>query len=469
MLRTLPSVLILALVAGCGPSGDRAGTATTATAAAARDESVVDPAGITTREPLVSRLLIVALDGATWDLLDPVLDAGQAPNLARLVAEGARADLATLEPTLSPAIWTTIATGFTPDEHGILGFEGVPGQSMTTLPNATMRKRKTYWNVLSDFGVKSGTLGWWASWPADPMEGGGFLVSDRVPYTRMEAAIHRAPLDAGDIVPAELSDVVAPLVLKPDEIDGAVVSRFLHMDDAAERERFLAADYRMGSYLPEFKFVYQSDLSTIRMARAAFERMPVEVLSVYLTGIDTVSHLYWHFAFPEQFPDFRFPEEELARFGDVIRLYYAQVDAWIGELLETVGDGATALVVSDHGFGGTGRLPWSGGHGRITPGAPIAPAGIFLLSGPGAARGVQVPRAHVLDLAPTILHLMGLPAAQDQIGRVLAAALAPGSPEELPRVPTFEDVGSIRHPGETADAAGDAQRMERLRALGYIQ
>jgi Type I phosphodiesterase / nucleotide pyrophosphatase len=465
MVRILPSVVFSALLLGCGPSADRSGSAS----AAPETGPVVDPAGIATRAPLVSRLLIVALDGATWDLLDPVLEAGEAPNLARLVAEGARADLATLEPTLSPAIWTTIATGFTPDQHGILGFEGVPGQSMTTLPNATMRQRKTYWNVLSDFGITSGTLGWWASWPADPMSDGSFLVSDRVPYTRMEAAIHRAPLDAGDIVPAELADVVAPLVQKPDAIDAAVVSRFLHLDGKAERERFLSEDYRMGSFLPEFKFAYQSDLSTVRMARAAFDRMPVDVLSVYLTGIDTVSHLYWHFAFPEQFPDFEFPAADLARFGDVIRLYYGQVDAWIGELLETVGDGTTVLVVSDHGFGGTGRLPWSGGHGRITPGAPIAPAGILLLSGPGAARGVRLPRAHVLDLAPTILHLMGLPAAQDQVGRVLTAALAPGSPEELPRVPTFEDVGSIRHPGRTADAAGDAQRMERLRALGYIQ
>jgi len=465
MVRTLPSLLVFALLLdACGPSGERAGTASAASDA----EPVVDPAGIPTREPLVSRLLIVALDGATWDLLDPLLEAGGAPNLARLVAEGARADLATLEPTLSPAIWTTIATGFTPDQHGILGFEGVPGQSMTTLPNATMRKRKTYWNVLSDLGITSGTLGWWASWPADPLTEGSFLVSDRVPYTRMEAAIHRAPLDAGDIVPASLAEVVAPLVRKPDAIDPAVVSRFLHLEGDAQR-RFLDEDYEMGSFLPEFKFVYQSDLSTVKMARAAFDRMPVDVLSVYFTGIDTVSHLYWHFAFPEQFPGYEFPAEDLARFGDVIRLYYAQVDAWIGELTETVGSDATILVVSDHGFGGTGRLPWSGGHGRITPGAPIAPAGILLLSGPGAARGVRLPRAHVLDVAPTILHLMGLPPAQDQVGRVLAAALAPGSPEELPRVPTYEDVGSIRHPGERADAAADSQRMERLRALGYIQ
>lgn len=434
-------------------------------------ENVVDPAGVPRRDPFVHRLFVFALDGATWDLLDPLLAAGETPNLARLVESGVRADLRTLEPTLSPAIWTTVATGTTPNQHGILGFEGVPGQTMTTLPNSNMRRRKTYWNVLSDFAIPTGTVGWWASWPADPLCPGSFLVSDRVPYTRMEAAIHRAPLDAGDVVPDTLEDVVLPLVERPDDIDPAVITHFLQLEDPALQRRFLDIGYQMGSFLPEFKFVYQSDLSTIRMARAAMAALPVNVLSVYVTGIDTVSHLYWHFAFPEQFPRYEIPASEVARFGDVIRLYYRQVDDWLGELLAAVGEDTTVLVLSDHGFGGTGNLPWSGGHGRITPGAPIAPAGIFILSGPGAASGVRVARAHVLDVAPTILHLMGLPAADDMPGSVLADALAPGAHDELPRVPTYENVGSIRHPGTAApvNPAGDSERMERLRALGYIQ
>jgi Type I phosphodiesterase / nucleotide pyrophosphatase len=433
-------------------------------------EGVVDAAGIPRHDPFVRRLLVFGIDGATWDLLDPVLAAGEAPNLERLVQQGVRAELHTLEPTLSPAIWTTVATGTTPDVHGILGFDGVPGQTMTTLPNANMRRRKTYWNILSDFGVSTGTVGWWATWPADPLPAGSFLVSDRVPYTRMEAAIHRAPLDAGDVVPSSLEDVVLPLVERPDDIDRDVLRRFLKLDTPEDQERFLEIGYEMGNFLPEFKFVYQSDLSTIRMAKAAIRAMPVQVLSVYVTGVDTVSHLYWQFMDPKDFPRYEIPQSEVARFGDVIRLYYRQVDEWLGELLSAVGEGTTVLVLSDHGFGPTGHLPWSGGHGRITPGAPIAPAGIFILSGPGAASGVQLTRAHVLDVAPTILHLLGLPTADDMPGSVLTEALAPEASIDLPTVPTYENVGSIRHPGETpVNPAADAERLERLRALGYIQ
>jgi arylsulfatase A-like enzyme len=464
--RGVAPALALALVlTGCG--GDRAPRGE----APPDPEYGIDPSTVATRAPLVERLLVLALDGASWDVLDPLLEAGRAPNLARLIEDGVRAELITLEPTVSPAIWTTIATGFLPDQHGILGFEGVPGATMTTLPNARMRRKKTYWNVLSDFDVTSGTVGWWASWPADPLCEGSFLVSDRVPYTRMEASIGRADLDAGDVWPRELLPELAPLVERPNDIAPAVAREWLGLDDA-ERKRFLLdAEYRMGAALPEFKFAYQSDRSSLKMAIRAFEERPVRVLSVYFTGIDTVSHLFWHFTYPEEFPQHDIPAASIDRFGGVIPRYYELVDEYLGQLLAAVGGDTTVLVVSDHGFGGTGNLPWSGGHGRLTPGAPIAPRGVLVMSGPGIAEGpVELERAHVLDVAPTILHLMGLPPARDLVGRPLVAALAEGSPPPLPPVDTYEEIGLIRPLGPPpVDPLGDAERLERLRALGYIQ
>ena len=154
----------------------------------------------------------------------------------------------------------------------------------------------------------------------------------------------------------------------------------------------------------------------------------------------------------------------------MIPRYYELVDRYLGELVDAMGENTTVLVVSDHGFGGTGDLPWSGGHGRLTPGAPIAPRGILVLSGPGiASDGRRLSRAHVLDVAPTILHLMGLPAAEDMLGRVLTEALAPGS-TELPRVESYESIGRLRVAEDIpVDPAGDSERLERLRALGYIE
>ncbi len=466
--------LAVSLATGCDGGGEAG-----APAASGNTDGISSPAAprgiapdtIETRAEPDRRVLILALDGATWPVLDPLIAAGRMPTLERLIASGVTADLRTLEPTVSPAIWTTISTGFRPRDHGILGFDGVPGATMKTLPNSRMRQRKAYWEILSDFGFRTGTIGWWATWPADPLGEGSFLLSDRVPYTRMEAAVRRTSIATDDAWPPEILDEVASLVERPDEISPEVVREFLGMDSVEMKRELLDAEYRMGSPLPEFKFVYQSDYSTRSMALDALRRRPVDVASVYFTGIDTVCHLFWHFTWPEGFEAWDVPPADRERWSGVIPAYCERVDEWMGEILAAAGEDVTVLVVSDHGFGSTGNLPWSGGHGRLTPGAPIAPAGILVMSGPGIAEGPRrLDRAHVLDFAPTLLHLMGLPAGADMPGRVLVEALAAGEGEELPRVESHEKIGTLRRASDVpVDPGGDAERMERLRALGYIE
>ncbi len=463
-------ILILAVLLigteGCGrggKTGDETVPAAVQTAAGIHQ--------VANRPKLVQRLFIFGIDGATWRFMDPLIKAGKLPTIARLAGNGVRANLQTLEPTVSPAIWTTIATGVLPQTHGILGFDGVPGVSMTTLPNSKMRRVKAYWNILGDFDRTSATVGWWASWPADQVGEGSCMVSDRVPYTRMEAAIKRDSLGPEDVYPVGLLDRVRAQVERPEMIDPAAVERFLHFDAEEMDQYLLKAEYRMGSFLPEFKYVYQSDRSTLKISREILADGPFDVAAAYFTGVDTVSHLYWHFTYPNEFPRQRIDPQEIERYGRVIPRYYELMDEYLASLLEVLGPDTTVVILSDHGFGGTGNLPWSGGHGRITPGAPIAPAGVLILSGPGIRDdGHFLSQAHVLDVAPTILHLMGIPAAADMPGRVLTQAMAPGSPAELPRIASHERIGTPWNPGAIpVDPAGDAERVERLKRLGYIQ
>jgi hypothetical protein len=417
----------------------------------------------------VERVLVLAIDGATWRVIRPLIQSGRMPHFARLAGAGVFAKLETLEPTVSPAIWTTIATGVLPDRHGILGFDGVPGESMTTLPNASMRRVKAWWEILDDAGVSSGTIGWWASWPADPLRDGSYLVSDRVPYTRFEEAVHSTSLDARDTQPEELLQEVLPLVERPNDIDRRAVKLFLNLDEA-QIDSLLASPYQMGLALPEFKFVYQSDRSTWKIAMRMLAEHPVDVATVYFTGIDTLSHLYWHWAYPGEFPEKDIDPANVARFGKVIARYCLLIDHYLGKMLGVIGEDTTVMIVSDHGFGGTGRTPWSGGHGRLTLGAPIAPPGILILSGPGIATGGRAIEANVLDIAPTLLALLGLPAGADMQGRVLEEALAPGGPAVLQRIASWERTGRVRAPeAPPIDPEGDAERLERLRALGYIE
>ena len=114
-------------------------------------------------------------------MIDPLLQSGQMPALARLIKGGLRGNLATLAPVLSPMLWTSIATGKRADKHGICGFtEPLPDAVGIGPVRSTSRKCKAIWNILSQSGLKSNIVGWYATHPAG---GGrwGVLSSARAP------------------------------------------------------------------------------------------------------------------------------------------------------------------------------------------------------------------------------------------------------------------------------------------------
>jgi hypothetical protein len=419
---------------------------------------------------LSGTVLVVGIDGATFDRILPLSEAGRLPHLRGLMDRGAWGPLETLEPTVSPAIWTTVATGKLPEAHGIHGFDGVPGHTMTTLPTSQMRRARAFWNILSEHGRSSGIAGWWATWPAEPIA--GWVVSDRVAYTRMEAAVGPDELRSHEVWPEELAAEVKARVRHPNSITADEVRRFMPLSDEEIERLILGRDYRHGDILPEFKYVHQSDRSTAEIAIHLMGARPTDVTAVGFYGVDTVSHLAWHYMEPEHFPDHAIDPAEIERFGGLIDLYYEYLDELLGRLLEAAGEEATVVVFSDHGFGPSGRLPWAGGHGRLTPGAPIAPDGILIMAGPPIRSGVRLERPHVLDLAPTLLHLQGLPLAADMPGGVFVEAFTERFAEAVPlrQIPTYE-IGPRARPvgAPEADAEMDAAARERLCALGYVE
>jgi hypothetical protein len=424
--------------------------------------------------PEIAPLLLLGIDGATFDRILPLIAEGRLPHLDRLMREGAWGALDTLEPTVSPAIWTTVATGRAPAEHGILGFDGVPGATMTTLPTSQMRRVRAFWNVLSEHGDSVGVIGWWATWPAEPVS--GYVVSDRTPYTRMEATLGADEPRAHEVFPAELTAEVRALVRAPDAITAEDVRRFLPLSDEELDRLIHRAEYRHGDVFPELKYVYQSDRSSVEIALHLMQTRPTDVTAVALYGVDTVSHLAWHYMDPESFPGWSIDPAEIERFGGLIDRYYEYIDELLGKLLEAAGTKSNVIVFSDHGFGptgATGRLPWSGGHGRLTVGAPIAPPGVLIMAGPSIRSGVRLtPRPHVFDLAPSLLYLRGLPLAADMPGGVFRDSFRESFNEAVPlrQVPTYE-IGPRPRPegAPPADPEIDAAARKRLCALGYVE
>jgi hypothetical protein len=122
-------------------------------------------------------LVVVGVDGLEWRLVLQFAQQGVLPNLTKLMGEGYAGRLETLEPTLSPVIWTTIATGKKPEQHGITDFFFTDAAGERHLFTSVHRRSKAFWNILSEAGQTCHVDGWWCTWPAEPLDHGGSMVA----------------------------------------------------------------------------------------------------------------------------------------------------------------------------------------------------------------------------------------------------------------------------------------------------
>ncbi len=125
------------------------------------------------------RMIWFAVDSFDWKIARPLIEAGRMPNLKRLMDEGAWGNLRTIVPILSPVVWTSAATGKRPEKHGIIDFVASDPKTGALVPvTSSLRKARAFWNILSDGGVSVGVVAWWASFPAEKVD--GFIATDRI-------------------------------------------------------------------------------------------------------------------------------------------------------------------------------------------------------------------------------------------------------------------------------------------------
>jgi predicted AlkP superfamily phosphohydrolase/phosphomutase len=383
------------------------------------------------------------------------------PNLKALLARGVRADLASLQPPQkSPTIWTTIATGKRPAKHGIADFithdRGITGSAM--------RQAATYWEILGAMGRTQSVVGWWVTHPATAVNGS--LVSDYMQYgagrdTKIEGAVH----------PDALWERISPLRVDPESIPREKLSRFADLE---------VAD-RMGEpaekMLSELSWMFAADESYRRIARALYEDAaqrgePYDVFTVYFRGLDMVSHRFWQTFKPGQ-GGVNAAEWQVEMLGGLIPAYFEYVDELIGEVLEYTDPNARILICSDHGFHGHRRTR----DGQASGVGMHDDDGILVAAGPGVRQGEVVTREDfdVRDIAPTLLALAGLPPAEDMDGKAMTDLFTSDYRSWVEglaadAVTSYEGIVPSRTGSDSAsDPELDAEALEKLKALGYIE
>ena len=413
-------------------------------------------------QKVARRVVVVGLDGADWELLEPLARRGVMPNLARLMAAGSYGQLESLTPLLSPLIWTTMATGVSPDEHGVLDFLEVdPGSGARQPISGRKRRVSALWNIASAAGLSPVVAGWWATWPAEAVN--GVVISDRLFYLLADSVGEEPP---GTLVyPPQLEGEFKELVARAArETDEAAVRALMPVSSQAYREATAAAK-GLADPIDGFRRILVGTRAYFGAALATL-RPTTDLLMVYCIGTDEVGHLLGPYVPP------LLPGRD-AVFGEVARLaverYHAVVDRWIGRLLENCPLSECAfLVVSDHGFKwGADRPRELSGVAAATAAVWHRPLGVFVAAGSGIERRGKVDETpSVYDVAPTVTALLGLPAGEGWRGRSL-----PGCPPAAVRPVDWNALlppDSYR-PSSVASVRPSAEVIAQLKALGYLE
>lgn len=409
---------------------------------------------------LTKKVLLIGWDAADWKILRPLLDAGRMPHLKKLIAGGAWGNIATLQPCLSPILWTTIATGKAADKHGILGFvEPTPDASGLRLSTSTSRTTKALWNILSQSGLRSSVVGWYASHPAEPIR--GVCVSNR--FVEDRPADTRAPwgMPDGAVHPPEMADKIARGRVHPAGVPPSELAKYIHnlkqITPGTDKRPALLARALAKAH------------SVHAAAAAILKSGEWDFLGVYYEAIDVIGHDFMPY-YPPRLP--HVSAQDFERYRDVIAETYVLHDQMLGRLLELAGKDVTVIVVSDHGFHSDHQRPqsWDVGHTEETQAAAWhRHLGMLVMHGPGIRPGQEIGGATLLDIAPTALRLMGLPAGRDMDGRTLAEALENAPPIEP--IATWDEVPGaefMHGPDARQDPYVSMQALQQLVDLGYM-
>lgn len=404
-------------------------------------------------------VVLIGLDGAEWQVIDAMIADGELPHLARIKAEGAWGHLLNPGPQISPVVWTTVATGHFGRQHGILDHvfpftdEGAK-QPLTS----DLRQEPALWNVAGHYGQSTTSIGYFVTHPPEHIE--GIIVSPL------------APGDApGSVWPTDALIRGKPALssLRKSAEKQALFDRFFDWGYARNQARDPDSPHQAAARIIAEGNLDRRIIADEFLHRAALELKgrPANLFIAYYRLTDFMGHVLWAYydAADAQTP----PDPELtARFGEALKESYRVADEYVGNLLSAWEDRANVLIVSDHGFGAArGNKPAEQRRIKHLTG-DHRPNGILLAIGPDIEPG-EIKGLTIMEIAPTIATLMGLPVSDELPGAVATDLIRPEFLIEHPisTVATWRDVRVER--GDSAmDEESRREQMKSLQGLGYV-
>ena len=268
-----------------------------------------------------AKVLVIGLDGAGFALLRPWIDAGDLPNLATLIKEGAHGDLKSSYPPNTGPAWSSIYTGMNVGKHGVYNLVQNVGPSGYVLANAGMRRGRDVWQIIGDLGKSVIVMNAPVTYP--PRSVNGIMVTGFP--TPSEDCVYTYPPSLKDEILTISPEYRASLP------DGFVKNRS-------------KVDLRIYIDLLSKSLNSKRDLAVHFM-----DKYDWDFFMLVFSETDYVQHYFW--ADMERRDSAGSDKHKSAIFE-----VYKQVDNIIGELVKKAGKEAYVFVISDHGAGPCPKL-----------------------------------------------------------------------------------------------------------------
>ena len=399
----------------------------------------IDLDGIVDQSPQYSSLL-VGWDAADWEVMLPILRKGGMPECATIMDGAIRANLATLDPPISPMLWTSIATSAWPSAHGIHGFTEVIDGSIRAV-RGTSIALPTYFDILESEGIPATSIAWWPSHPAKKSDYGAFRVSN------LAASEHTDWLLEG-VSETQHVELLKSLMLSAEEVPPTAISSFFPGLELTGEDEVVRSVLKIVTHA----------LNVHTLATYALEHGPGGHASVYYDALDHFKHLGMKYAPPKlESIDI----EVFKKYNFIVEAAYRLHDLFLGSLLSYTNEDSHVLLVSDHGFKSGEQRPVALPNHAGAPALEHRHYGVFIAKGPLIEAVNPIGGLNLLDIAPIILAFHNLQGATHMRGKVPAGLLPTPlvKPARIFRASSF---------AENIDVP-EGEMLQSLVDLGYLE
>lgn len=416
-------------------------------------------------------VVILGLDGASWELIDPLIAKGRLPLFKELKEKHAWGYLRTVTPAKSPVIWTSIATGKNKAKHGIEDFRSkikiINRKGKYPIASGLDIREPLLWEMLSDRDRRSVLVNWYLSYPPQPFN--GVNVSDYFSLSAISSSAAKNKQMRQSVFPPERAAELEKFI---DRNYSRVLKKMNLPDYPALYEKLGSGmnytDFQVFNKIKEF--VMQEGVVE-ETAAHLFRSEDFDLFAAYFKLADEVQH-FAYMSFVDEVYKKNLDRavvngklldtsasEAYAKVADILCPVYQNLERIISRYFEEAGNReAYFIILSDHGFSFFFR-DGTVHYNHIGP--EKAPDGILIVRGPGVKPG-KIKMASIFDIAPTVLYLLGLPLDRRMDG------------EPLRRLFTFKRESRYAvYKKKKPQAVGgnrevDEKKLQELKALGYI-